>query len=367
MNMSGAFKHAAAWMLLVCACGSESQPGTLTISPSVAELVPGQTVQLVAKDETGQTVSAAWSSSDAAKVTVTSSGVVEGVAVGLARVTASADGRSATATATVREGGLVTAAGGSLSALGGHVTLDVPAGAVAAPTAVAITDANDPPLDPRVVGGTEVTVSIGGSFAQPATLSLAYDPARGPLGLPPGRLHLASLAGGEWNDLAASEDDPTARRAQAAIATSGTYSVRQAEPTALCTASEHRQFDFWLGRWDAVFVGQGPATSEITRDEEGCDIYEHFLGGGTIGLSVSFFNPDTGKWYQTYVDNAGGRILLAGSLVTGRMILATAGSSTFDRITWSMNGSGVRQLGESTVNGGTTWTTTFDGIYTRAP
>ena len=363
--MSGAFRHAAAWTLLVCACGSEPEPRSLTISPSSTELVPGQTVQLVAKDETGQAVSAVWSSSDVAKVTVSSSGLVEGVAVGFARVSASAEGRSATATATVQEGGLVTAAGGSVSALGGNVTVDVPAGAVAAPTAVAISIASQPPLDPRVVGGTEVTVAIGGTFAQPATLSLAYDPARGPLGLPPGRLHLATLAGGEWNDLAASEDDPTARRAQAAIATSGSYSVRQAEPTAMCTGSEDRQFDFWLGRWDAVFVGQGGATSEITRDEEGCNIYEHFLGGGTIGLSVSFFNHDTGKWYQTYVDNAGGRILLSGTLVTGRMILATAGTTTFSRITWSVNGSGVRQLGESTVNGGATWTTVFDGLYTR--
>ena len=113
-------------------------------------------------------------------------------------------------------------------------------------------------------------------------------------------------------------------------------------------------------------MGQGPATSEITRDEEGCNIYEHFVGGSTLGLSVSFFNHDTGKWYQTYVDDTGGRIVLSGTLVTGQMILVTAGTSRFSRITWTMNGSGVRQLGESTVNGGTTWTTDFDGIYTRA-
>jgi hypothetical protein len=82
-------------------------------------------------------------------------------------------------------------------------------------------------------------------------------------------------------------------------------------------------------------------------------------------MSVSFFNADAGKWFQTYIDDAGGRILLGGSLVDGAMVLVTPGTTRFGRITWSVVGAGVRQLGEATVDGGATWTTTFDGMYAR--
>jgi hypothetical protein len=354
-------------MLLYCACGSESASAPIAISPAQTELVPGQTAQLVARDASGQTVTATWATSDGTKVTVSPSGLVTAVAVGAATVTATADGRSASAVATVHEGGVLTASGGSVSAFGGDVTLDVPAGAVAAPTAVTIMVAAQRPLDPRVVGGTEMTVAFDGTFLHPATLSLAYDPARGPYGLPSGRLRVASLADAAWNDIADSEDDAIGRRAHAAVATAGSFAVRQADPTAPCTAPEGRQFDFWLGRWNDEFIGQGPATSEITRDDEGCNIYEHFMAGGGHGRSVSFYVPDTGKWYQTYVDDSGGRLLLGGALVSEGMVLVTEGTTTFSRITWSKIGARVRQLGEETVDGGATWTTTFDGTYTRMP
>ena len=363
--MSGAFRNVVACTLVLGACGSGD--GLLTVSPAELELVPGQTMTLVAHDEGGQTVAAEWTSSDPAKVTVSPSGLAAGIGVGPATVTASAGGRSGTAKATVREGGVVAATGGSLSALGGAVTLDIPAGAVDVPTAIAITVLALRPLDPRVVGGTEVTVAIGGPLTQPAVLSIAYDRARGPYGLPPGSLHLASLDGDgtEWTDMQASEDDPAAGRVRANLTGPGSHAARQADAPAPCTRPEDRQFDFWLGSWNDVFVGQGDATSEITRDAAGCNIFELFIGGATVGRSVSFFEPMSGKWYQTYVDNAGGRILLQGGLVNGRMVLATEGTMDIDRITWSRTGSGVRQLGESTRNGGATWTTTFDGSYRR--
>lgn len=269
--------------------------------------------------------------------------------------------------AAVDAGVVITAAGATLSALGGTVRLEVPAGAVAAPTMVSVTAMTSPPLDPRVVGGSAITVAFDGVLAVPATLSVGYDPTRGPFGLPETRLRLATLVGPSWGDLATSSGDPGIHRAEVEITGAGSFAVRQADPTEPCTRPEDRQFDFWLGSWSDVFVGQPNATSEITRDAEGCNVYEHFHSVGGNGRSVSFFNADTGKWYQTYIDDAGGRLLISGGLIAGEMVLVRDGTTRFGRITWSQVGDQVRQLGESTVNGGMTWTTDFDGLYTRMP
>ena len=266
------------------------------------------------------------------------------------------------------DAGVVVGAGGAtVSALGGAVTLEVPAGAVAAPTPISVVAAGGTPLDPRVVGGSAVTVSFDGALAVPATLSVSYDMARAPFGLPESRLRMATLDGAAWADLAGSAGDPATHRAQVALTGAGTFSVRQADPSGPCTRAEDRQFDFWLGTWSVTFVGDGTAGSEITRDAEGCNVYEHFIDVGNNGRSVSFYNADTGKWYQTYIDDAGGRVLLGGTFENGVMLLATDGSRQQRRITWSQEGDKVRQHGERTINGGATWTTEFDGIYTRVP
>lgn len=75
----------------------------VTIAPETMALVPGGSRQLAATilDANGRALAGrpmAWSSSDSATVTVTTSGVVTGVAPGTANVTASVGGKSAVAT-----------------------------------------------------------------------------------------------------------------------------------------------------------------------------------------------------------------------------------------------------------------------------
>jgi uncharacterized protein YjdB len=79
---------------------------TIVVSPLSASVTAGQALQLsaVAKDEsggvlTGRTIT--WSSSNTSLATVSSSGLVTGVAAGIAGITASSEGKLTTATITI--------------------------------------------------------------------------------------------------------------------------------------------------------------------------------------------------------------------------------------------------------------------------
>ena len=106
-----------------------------------------------------------------------------------------------------------------------------------------------------------------------------------------------------------------------------TAGVAQAQTLAAtpCQASEHRQMDFWVGEWDLEFDNPngtvGRATNRITRDEFGdCVVAEHFeqADTGYVGASWSVYDPQTGQWRQTWVDNAGTPFFLVGGPVEGQ-------------------------------------------------
>jgi uncharacterized protein YjdB len=90
--------------------GSGSQPTTLVLSPAAPRLAPGQTQQMgaVVKDVRGNIIANPtlnWSSAAPTVVTVTSSGLLTGVGLGNAKITATAaNGISASTAATVQLG-----------------------------------------------------------------------------------------------------------------------------------------------------------------------------------------------------------------------------------------------------------------------
>jgi hypothetical protein len=71
------------------------------------------------------------------------------------------------------------------------------------------------------------------------------------------------------------------------------------------------------------------------------------------------------------VDNQGQLLQLDGGLRDGRMVLSgetidSTGKRTEQRITWERVGKDqVRQLWESSSDGGRTWAVAFDGLYSR--
>jgi hypothetical protein len=107
-----------------------------------------------------------------------------------------------------------------------------------------------------------------------------------------------------------------------------------AEIAAACQAAEHRQLDFWIGAWDvtvraAAAPGAPWAEARGTQHIEailgGCAIAEAFdaLGPGVpwSGRSYSMWQPASGQWRQTWVDDQGSYIALTGGLEQGVMTL----------------------------------------------
>src|SRR5574338_965405 len=142
-----------------------------------------------------------------------------------------------------------------------------------------------------------------------------------------------------------------------------------------CGAPGYRQFDFWVGDWEVSDPsGKRVGTNRIERVFGACVLQEHWTGaGGTVGSSFNTFVPATGRWHQTWVDNGGTLLLLDGGFASGTMTLAgqttDSTGTTRHRIRWSLiNGdpNRVRQLWESSTDGGKTWTVAFDGRYARA-
>jgi hypothetical protein len=139
-----------------------------------------------------------------------------------------------------------------------------------------------------------------------------------------------------------------------------------------CAAAPHRQFDFWLGEWEVTDAkGKTAGRNRIVALHDGCALQESWSGsGGFTGTSLNAYDADRKTWHQTWVDNSGGVLQLEGRYADGRMVLAgesqDGGSKVMQRITWERLPDGrVRQLWESSKDGGTTWTVAFDGYYTK--
>lgn len=159
------------------------------------------------------------------------------------------------------------------------------------------------------------------------------------------------------------------------IAASVPLAAEDARPgPAPCSSAEHRQFDFWIGRWNVTASGQPAGRNDIQLILGGCVLLENWTGAqGGAGKSLNYFDRTDGSWHQQWVDANGGSLSLAGRFENGAMRLegerpATAKQpATRHRITWTPRPDGtVRQLWQSTATGKEEWQTQFDGIYVRA-
>jgi hypothetical protein len=145
-----------------------------------------------------------------------------------------------------------------------------------------------------------------------------------------------------------------------------------AEP-APCAGEQYRQFDFWVGSWDVTADGQPAGHNEIRKIHGGCALAESWLSarGNFSGSSLNTYDRATDRWHQTWVDTAGTLLELDGGFSGGRMVLSGQrpgpdGTVVKHRIAWTPNEDGtVRQHWQTSVDG-ESWTTVFDGLYTRA-
>jgi hypothetical protein len=136
-----------------------------------------------------------------------------------------------------------------------------------------------------------------------------------------------------------------------------------------CEAAAYREFDFWVGKWDAYGYPTGPlsGTNIVTSEVGGCAVLENWKSVfGGRGRSLNAYDASTGHWSQMWVGGGGcpfANIFVEGSLEGGTMRMTGrreqplgflisqcpgAGSVVFahaDRIHWTAlpNGDVVQQ------------------------
>ena len=155
----------------------------------------------------------------------------------------------------------------------------------------------------------------------------------------------------------------------------GLASPMAGQVAAQCSGAEKaHQFDFWVGEWEVFSDGKLAGSNSIRPILDGCVLQEMWSGAqGSVGSSLNFYNPQTGKWHQFWVWRNGTTLNLAGGLENGRMVLqgdskSRAGEALRNRITWTDNPDGtVRQFWEVSKDQGETWQTAFDGLYKKKP
>ena len=156
---------------------------------------------------------------------------------------------------------------------------------------------------------------------------------------------------------------------------SGIYTLSaQSNGSCPCCAAEYRQFDFWVGDWEASTNDKPAGTNHIIILQDSCVIQENWESATSAysGTSYNYYDPQDEQWHQTWVDNQGQSLRLTGQLEKNEMILKSGpmknrkGETVFHRITWTPLADGtVRQHWQSQKEGSVEWQTLFDGNYKR--
>lgn len=155
----------------------------------------------------------------------------------------------------------------------------------------------------------------------------------------------------------------------------GAFTISEAQQNnSPCSHPKFHEFDFWIGTWNVYKHGTDTlvGTNTIMAVAGDCAIQENWknVNGSNIGTSLNKYAYAIGKWQQFWVDNSGLTLLLEGNMEGNNMVLKNEkmvkGQLNINRITWFNNADGtVRQLWESSTDGGITFSVAFDGLYKR--
>lgn len=150
------------------------------------------------------------------------------------------------------------------------------------------------------------------------------------------------------------------------------FAAGHASPS--CSAPAYRQFDFFAGDWDTYDLESSDHSKVIARNTvnitlDGCVIHEDYRqDDGHHGESYSLYVAATGKWHQSWVTNRGELLLLDGGMQGDRMVFNGVEKKVGKpdaqvRVAWYMQGGGVRETAERSLDGGKTWKPEFDIIF----
>ncbi len=156
------------------------------------------------------------------------------------------------------------------------------------------------------------------------------------------------------------------------IALDDTVSRSSSPAAGPCGAPEYRQFDFWLGDWDAVDVNNPAkvvAHAKITSILDGCVVHEDYQENtGSHGQSFSIYDASRKVWHQSWVTNRGKLLMIEGGWKGDEMILIGAdrapdGGERRVRGIWKPASGGVRETAVTSTDGGKTWQPWFDMMF----
>ena len=145
-----------------------------------------------------------------------------------------------------------------------------------------------------------------------------------------------------------------------------------------CEDPEFQQFDFWLGDWNVASAADGTprGSSHISKEMGGCVVWENWTSAGSpyFGKSYNTWNPNLKRWEQYWVDTSAGVMFFHGELKNNIMDYWTedvpqSGGGTLLRHLqfFNLGPDKVRQFSQGSTDGGKTWHTEYDLIYTRVP
>jgi hypothetical protein len=136
--------------------------------------------------------------------------------------------------------------------------------------------------------------------------------------------------------------------------------------------------DFWIGEWEVRADGAIAGQSRIEKVLGGCAITELWTSvDGGEGRSLFYYVPARQQWRQVWVTQnarAPGGVKekqLTETFANGGVrfqgeIALVSGGTYLDRTTLTpLRDRRIRQHIEISTDGGITWRTTFDGLYSR--
>jgi len=165
--------------------------------------------------------------------------------------------------------------------------------------------------------------------------------------------------------------------ALALLAATAPTSVAAPAP-ANCSAPEYHQLDFWLGDWDTLDSDVKGSTTSVARAHVdpiagGCAVHELYeQTDGLIGDSILSYDAVRKQWQQTWVTNRGAIMVIYGNFKGGALILEGEvhrqdGQTVHQRITWKVEGKGVRESAVLSKDGRKTWAPAFDVLFVKHP
>ncbi len=166
-----------------------------------------------------------WTSSDPTKASV-AAGLVTGVALGTATITASVEGITASVNVAIKDGGVCGTTGCTFTAQNGAVTVSVPPAALTQTLSLTVEKAVAPPANVRLMPNTAFDFGPSGiTSAAPVTLTIKYNPANVAADSPESGLQLYEAQGTSWRVVPGSSVNLTAKTVSGNVTHFGTYAV----------------------------------------------------------------------------------------------------------------------------------------------